>query len=58
LITFRHTVLGFIPNDYKEDMGKGWAWILERKKRTEAEIEIGTGSQKRKWNLELSAVDS
>jgi hypothetical protein len=51
-------VLGFIPNDYKEDMGKGWAWILERTKRTEAEIEIGTGSQKRKWNLELSAVDS
>ena len=30
LITFRHTVLGFVPGDYKEGMGKGWAWILER----------------------------
>src|ERR1700733_16287090 len=36
LITFRHTVLGFVPDDYKEGMGKGWAWILERtRKRAE-----------------------
>ena len=36
LITFRHSVLGFIPEDYKEGMGKGWAWILERtRKRAE-----------------------
>lgn len=37
LITFRHSVLGFIPEDYKEGMGKGWAWILERtRKRAES----------------------
>ena len=37
LITFRHSVLGFISDDYKEGMGKGWAWILERtRKRAEA----------------------
>ena len=37
LITFRHTVLGFVPDDYKVGMGKGWAWILERtRKRAEA----------------------
>ena len=37
LITFRHSVLGFVPDDYKEGMGKGWAWILERtRKRAEA----------------------
>ena len=36
LITFRHSVLGFVPDDYKEGMGKGWAWILERtRKRAE-----------------------
>ena len=33
LITFRHSVLGFIPDDYKENMGKGWAWILDRTRR-------------------------
>jgi len=30
LITFRHSVLGFVSDDHKEGMGKGWAWILER----------------------------
>jgi hypothetical protein len=33
LITLRHSVLGFIPDDYKEGMGKGWAWILERTRK-------------------------
>ena len=33
LITFRHTVLGFVPDDHKEGMGKGWAWILERTRK-------------------------
>jgi hypothetical protein len=33
LITFRHSVLGFLPDDYKENMGKGWNWILERTRR-------------------------
>jgi hypothetical protein len=33
LITFRHTVLGFVPDDHKEGMGKGWAWILVRTRK-------------------------
>jgi hypothetical protein len=37
LITFRHTVLGFLPDEYKENMGKGWNWILDRtRKRAES----------------------
>jgi hypothetical protein len=37
LITFRHTVLGFLPDEYKENMGKGWSWILDRtRKRAES----------------------
>ena len=37
LITFRHTVLGFIPDEYRENMGKGWGWILDRtRKRAES----------------------
>jgi hypothetical protein len=37
LITFRHTAPGFVPDEYKENMDKGWNWILERtRKRAEA----------------------
>ncbi|MGA7914017.1 MAG: SRPBCC domain-containing protein [Candidatus Acidiferrales bacterium] len=37
LITFRHTVLGFVPDELKGKMGTGWNWILERtRKRAEA----------------------
>jgi|SRR5450631_329724 len=30
LITFRHTALGFIQEEHKGGVGKGWASILER----------------------------
>jgi uncharacterized protein YndB with AHSA1/START domain len=33
LITFRHTALGFIPEDHKSGMPKGWMQILERVRR-------------------------
>ncbi len=36
LITFRHTALGFIPEDQKAGMNKGWAAMHERV-RTHAE---------------------
>lgn len=29
-ISFRHTALGFIQDDHREGVGKGWAWMLER----------------------------
>lgn len=37
LIAFRHTALGFIPEDYKEGISLGWAHILARtQKKAEA----------------------
>jgi hypothetical protein len=30
LITFRHSALGFIPDDYREGLKHGWAPLLER----------------------------
>lgn len=30
LITFRHTALGFIPEDYRAHMGEGWAQLHAR----------------------------
>jgi Activator of Hsp90 ATPase homolog 1-like protein len=30
LIAFRHTALGFIPDDYKEGMSTGWTHLLAR----------------------------
>lgn len=30
LITFRHTALGFIPDDYKDGMTQAWAHIMAR----------------------------
>jgi hypothetical protein len=30
LIAFRHTALGFIQDDHRGGVNKGWAWILER----------------------------
>ncbi len=30
LITFRHTALGFIEEQHKDGVGKGWASILDR----------------------------
>jgi len=37
LIAFRHTALGFIPEEHKQGIGKGWAALLERvRKQAEA----------------------
>src|ERR1700730_4264186 len=37
LIAFRHTALGFIPDDYKEGMSAGWTHLIARiRKQAEA----------------------
>lgn len=37
LITFRHAALGFIPDDYRQNMMRGWSALHERvQKRAEA----------------------
>jgi hypothetical protein len=33
LISFRHTALGFIDDQHREGVGKGWGSILERVRR-------------------------
>jgi uncharacterized protein YndB with AHSA1/START domain len=33
LITFRHSALGFVPDDFRSGMGRGWAALLERVQR-------------------------
>ena len=33
LIVFRHTALGFIPDDYRKGLSAGWAPLLERIRR-------------------------
>ena len=33
LIAFRHTALGFIQEDHREGVGKGWAALLENVRR-------------------------
>ena len=30
LITFRHSALGFVPDNFRQGMGRGWTAILER----------------------------
>ncbi len=41
LITFRHTALGFIPDDYKEGMPLGWKHLMARVRR-QAEARLAT----------------
>ena len=37
LITFRHSALGFVPDDYREGLSRGWTPLLERvRKQAEA----------------------
>jgi hypothetical protein len=36
LITFRHSALGFVPDDFRQGMGLGWTALHERV-RTRAE---------------------
>jgi uncharacterized protein YndB with AHSA1/START domain len=33
LITFRHSALGFVPDDFRSGMGRGWTALLERVQR-------------------------
>jgi len=30
LVTFRHSALGFVPDNFRQGMGRGWTAILER----------------------------
>jgi uncharacterized protein YndB with AHSA1/START domain len=32
-ITFRHSALGFVPDDYRDGMARGWTPLLERVRR-------------------------
>lgn len=37
LVTFRHSALGFVPDDYRQGLSKGWKPLLERiRKQAEA----------------------
>jgi uncharacterized protein YndB with AHSA1/START domain len=36
LIAFRHTAFGFVPDEYREGVGRGWTALLDRI-RTRAE---------------------
>jgi hypothetical protein len=33
LLAFRHTALGFVPDDYREGIARGWMPLLERIRR-------------------------
>ena len=33
LITFRHSALGFVPDDYRQGLSRGWTPLLERVRR-------------------------
>jgi hypothetical protein len=33
LIAFRHTAFGFIQDDHRGGVSKGWAWMLERTRK-------------------------
>jgi hypothetical protein len=37
LITFRHSALGFVPDDHRQGLARGWMPLLERV-RTQAEV--------------------
>ena len=41
LITLRHSALGFLPDDYREGLARGWTPLLERI-RTQAEAARNT----------------
>ncbi len=41
LITLRHSALGFLPDDYREGLARGWTPLLERV-RTQAEAARNT----------------
>jgi hypothetical protein len=33
VISFRHSALGFLPDDYRENLGRGWTPLFERIRR-------------------------
>ena len=33
VISFRHTALGFVPDDYRDGLSRGWIPLLERVRR-------------------------
>jgi len=41
LIAFRHTALGFIPEDYKEGMSQGWTHLFARVRRQAEALRSG-----------------
>lgn len=41
LITFRHSALGFIPDDYKDGMTQGWTHLLARVRKQAETPPIG-----------------
>jgi hypothetical protein len=30
LMSFRHSALGFLPDDYRENLSRGWTPLIER----------------------------
>ena len=40
LITFRHTALGFVPDDYRQRLSHGWTSLLERARRRAERIHV------------------
>ena len=40
LITFRHTALGFVPDDYRQGLTQGWMSLLERVRRRAERIQV------------------
>lgn len=41
LIAFRHTALGFIPQDFKQGMPIGWNYLLERVRKQAETLRVG-----------------
>ena len=41
LITFRHTALGFVPEDYKGGMAQGWTHMLEQVRKQSETLRTG-----------------
>ena len=40
LITFRHSALGFVPDDYRQGVSRGWTSLLERVRRRAERIHV------------------
>ena len=40
LITFRHSALGFVPDDYRQGISRGWTPLLERVRRQAEGIQV------------------